>query len=124
MSSYLMFRKKGLRICEFSRSNEIYKVFDQAPYDKWTPVSVDTLKQGIHDLQEEIDEKEAEIAVYKDMMKGNLSYEDLYHVVTTIHDYQEEIIDLEYSIMYVRILIDIEEYSDDDEESHLEWSVG
>ena len=124
MSSYLQFRKKGVELCEFSRSTELYQVFPQAPVSDWAVVSSETLQEGIEDLRSRIGMWEREIRIQKELLHGTLSHEDLYSAAKTIIDYEDGIDTLNYFINYLKVLIDIEQYDNSNGESPLEWVVG
>ena len=125
MSSYIQFRKKGVRICEFSRNSEMYKVFDEmVPYSEWHVVTADKLRQGILALQDEIGEKEDTILIYKEMMKANMSFSDAYEAAKTIVECQEDIEELDYYVNYIKVLMEIERCDNYDGQSPLEWTVG
>lgn len=120
MSSYLVIKKDGAILCSFSNGEKLYKSFNSiAPHNSFEELKESQLDLGIDCLINEREDCLKSRDTYNIMIHSNLSYEDLFYVINTMKEYDEEIKEIDNTILYIKLFKRIFNESD----KKLEWSI-
>lgn len=125
MSSYLGFKKGGVMLCWFNRSTEIYKALDgMVDFGEWSECTTRDLSSGLENLEEDKQNYENTLQIYKEMLNHNLKYEDLYETLNSMREIENTLKEIEYAKANIQLLSEIAaEESDDGQESKMEWII-
>lgn len=133
MSSYLMFKKGDVELVDYSRNTVMYEALgDMAPYSEWKEVKAESLEEGMASLREKKENYEKEIRKLKEILNHQTQYEDLYETLNNIEEYEENIKDVEITLIELKLIYSIADYNgyynnaDDPniKKPVLMWSVG
>ncbi len=91
MSQYLVIKKDGVTLGEWSSSTCMYQAFPGATYEEKVFNPAERFEIATLIIQSKIDEYKKSIIKYNKMLDGNLAYEERWDCLTSIEELEEEI---------------------------------
>lgn len=120
MSSYLTIKKKGVKLCSFSRNTMFYEaLYGRAPYENWSKCDIFDLNVGYDALQEEICDYKKAIARENKALNFLTNKDDIYDALGSIDRLQEALDEKYEASMYIKFLMLICQEDTDG----LEWII-
>ena len=124
MSQYLSIRKGNQDLVSFSRSSDVYQIF-QLPYsDKWQEVTQEDFQEAIDEIRLRKEDYEEGITMLTKALEG-LSYEEK---LVCLRDIEEKKNELKYIIRakhWIELLEMIaEEYDENNERQKMYYRIG
>ena len=124
MSQYLCIRKGNQDLVSFSRSSDIYQIF-QLPYsDKWQEVTQEDFQEAIDEIRLRKEDYEEGIIMLTKALEG-LSYEEK---LVCLRDIEEKKNELKYIVRakhWIELLEMIaEEYDENNERQKMYYRIG
>lgn len=105
MSQYLIIKKDGVTLGEWSRSTHMYQAFEGAPYGeekKFNPEQ--EFQLAIKNIEEKIIEYKDSKDTYEQLLQGSLTYEERYETIVAIKEIEVEIKEYELALHHVYFL--------------------
>lgn len=118
MSQYLIIKKDGTTIGEWSRLTKLYQASHRTSYneesfnpEKEFPLIIENLKEKIEEYKDSKD-------TYERMLSGLNSYEERFDTITSIKELEDEITECEsamHDVYFMKNCWECSQYSEDEE---------
>lgn len=120
MSSYLMIKKNGVKLCCFNRNTEFYQAFENiVSFENWSELTDKQLWRGYDEVVAEIKNYRKAIEREKTALNYLKGTEEIYEAIGTIDSMMDTIEELTDVKAYIRFLIFIWE----EDPGGMEWRV-